>query len=579
MPTEEVRFGPAALKRAIAAADGRHPSSAPLVLRDPAETGLTIRVSGRAAGWYLKWNGKFKRLAGVGNPDTKGDRRESGYLYTGKDAAEVAGRVRELMKLGQDVDDYLAARSLGQSHADASATGASLSARREGAWTWAVLAERFIAEHVSRPKVRRNGSVKPEKSNTISEATFVLRHPDVAAALDKRLARDIRKADIEAIRDKWWDGGRGAKGRQQKLVAYVKSAMAWAKRTHSAAQLDDILPWWVELRHHRYASQAELAHMEGKSAARPLTAREVALLLHVAERNRIAPGRKIRSETAEVTLAALWWVALTAQRTHAAYQATVARVDDRTASDGWYDVSWLPADMKGGRHFSLAVPPEVYDRTVGRALLDPHRRAGSTWVFPMRTAKVRGKDEVADRPLNDTALNNLLGRLRGLKDAKKVADDQLTAAGLPHFTLHELRDALTTHLASHTDLPSSTASAILDHAAANGDAPETRESAVTRDHYNKSQRMQLKYAGLRAWAGAVITEYEAIEAEHRRERAKGQLGRAPQIPTRRAAERAQAMAERASAALATDAAEEEAVAPLERKRLNLRALCGSTLDE
>ena len=68
MPTEQVRFTGNVLRRARAEADGRHASNAALVLRDPAYVGLTIRVSGRSAGWFLKYAGTFRRLGGVGNP-------------------------------------------------------------------------------------------------------------------------------------------------------------------------------------------------------------------------------------------------------------------------------------------------------------------------------------------------------------------------------------------------------------------------------------------------------------------------------------------------------------------------------
>ena len=490
-----------------------------------------------------------------------------GLIFTATDARDLADIVRDRMKRGLDVDGYLTARINGQTHDAAVELGKSTSARETGAWTFATLAERFIADHVSQPKVRRNGSVKPAKDRTIAEVRSILRHADVVAALDRELARDVRKRDVDAIRDAWWHAD--AKGRQHKLVTYVKSAFKWAKQNHSAAQLDDVAPWWLELRHHRYASQAEMESAAGEAPVQPLTAREVATLLHVAERNRVSPERANRSETREVTLAALWWVALTAQRTHAAFQVRTSRVEDRTATDGWWDVSWIPLDMKAGRHFSLAVPPEIYERTIGRALHDPHRRSASVWVFPMRNEKVKGKEERADRPINDNALNNLLGRLRGLKNAKQASSDQIADAGLPRFKLHEVRDALATHLASHTDLPASAASAILDHSS--GEVPDAREAAVTRDHYNKSQRMALKFAGLKAWAEAVLTEYDRIHRNYQRELTAQNALRRPRPPSRREKERLQAALERQAAAIRADAPTPQD-APVKRQPLNLSLL-------
>ncbi|MEF2554182.1 hypothetical protein VQ042_23100 [Aurantimonas sp. A2-1-M11] len=157
---------------------------------------------------------------------------------------------------------------------------------------------------------------------------------------------------------------------------------------------------------------------------------------------------------------------------------------------------------------------------------------------------------VSDKPVSDTILISLLKRLRGFKDGKKVADDQLAAAGLPHFTLHEIRDSLTTHLASHTSLPSGTASAILDHASNDDGDHDNKEASVTREYYNKSERLGLKYAGLEAWAEAVFHEYENIDKRYRLERSRGQLARRPVMPTKKTAKRVRERAEAEWAALA-----------------------------
>ncbi len=82
----------------------------------------------------------------------------------------------------------------------------------------------------------------------------------------------------------------------------------------------------------------------------------------------------------------------------------------------------------------------------------------------------------------------------------------------PHFTLHELRDSLAGYLAD-TQLPASTASAILDHAP-DGEEPSGREAVVTRDHYNKSQRMPLKFRGLVVWSEAVLAEFDRLMRSH-----------------------------------------------------------------
>lgn len=419
---------------------------------------------------------------------------------------ELAIHVRDMMKAGQDPDPYIAARAKGALHEKAAATSESVAAKEDGAWTWTVPAERYLSEHVSVAKIRA-GKVKPPKPKSIKDVRDTLLHPDVVGRIGHRLARDVDKSHIEALRDKWWREDR--KRAQQKLCVYVAAAMKWAKAKHSAAHLAKIAPWWLELEYNEIVSADAMAQIEGRPLPAPLTAQQVAMVLHVAETNRVMPGRKSLSETTEVAMAALWWVALTAQRTHAAYQVIVSRIDDKTATDGWHVVAWLPGAMKGGRHFSLPISPSIYNLTLGRALADIHRRADSQWVFASSRTKVRGKDEQADKPIGDSILNSLLNRLRG-KDALGDGVDLLKQAGLPHFTLHEIRDALVTHLVSHHgDLPEATTSAILDHASGTGD-PALKEAAVTRDHYNKSHRLSLKFAGLEAWSTAVLFEYDAI---------------------------------------------------------------------
>ena len=238
------------------------------------------------------------------------------------------------------------------------------------------------------------------------------------------------------------------------------------------------------------------------------------MLLFIAEKHRVAPGRRLALRTNEITMAALWWVALSTQRTHAAFAVRCARIDDRRADKGWYEVAWLPADIKSKRHFTLPVPTEMYRRTLGRALAAPNRRQNSVWVFASSRTKLRGRDEMADNPVSDSVLNSLLNRLRGNGEGCARSVDLLAKAGLRHFTLHQLRDALATFLASAIDLPGAAASAILDHEP-EGLEPTAREAAVTRDHYNKSQRLALKARGLAVWNEAILTEYERLVRDER----------------------------------------------------------------
>lgn len=522
MPTREVSFNTKAYELALAEADGRHPSTDPLTLRDPGYEGLMIRVTGKSASWYCRFRRTFYRLGAVGDPKLKGDKRVGGAVYSAEAADEIASRIREMVKLGQDPASYITARALGHDHEQAAAAAGTIVAKAAGAWHFGKLVDEFIERKISADTITKT-SVKPASWKTIKEAKQILLHEDLDDLRDK-LARDVTRKDIEDIRDKWHR--EGFNSRQRKLITYIKSAYTWAKRKHSAAGLDDVLPWWIELAPEEYASQAAIKKSKGEAVTRPLTPAEVAKVLLLAEKHRVIPGRKLALPTDEITLSLLWFVMLTAQRTHAAAVVHASRVVDRLETDGWVEVSWLPVDVKSKRHHTIPISAEVYRRTIGRALAAPDRRE-SQWVFPSTREKDRGKDSKSDRPVGDTILNSLLRRLRG-EDADEKGDgsgyDILAEAGLPDFTLHGVRKSLATFLAD-TDLPPGTASTILDHAMP---AMSEEEAAVTARHYNQSQRLPLKHAGLTRWAGAVLGEYQSLLVKERTDR----LGSLALTPTR-----------------------------------------------
>jgi len=533
LPTENVRFGPEVLKRALREADGRHTPNQALVLTDPAKKGLSIRVSGKAAAWYLKYGTALKRLGGVGHPDTKekpkdkpgaeapekdGPFRKPGFLYTVRDAEEMGNQVRDLIKAGQDPSDYIKARNGGASHEHAVGLAESKAARAEGAWTWEQLVDKYLNDHIREDEVSPTTGIRPASEETAADVSYVLRHPDLDH-LKIKLARDVTKREIEAVRDKWQD--EKVKRRPVKLVTYVKSAMKWAKLNHAASGLEDVAPWWLELRAKILPTKRQEAKAAKIALPRTPTPKDVATALFVAEKYKVLPWRKIKLATDEQTLALFWWVCLSAQRTHASAVTRRSLVEDRTAKEGWVEVSWLRKDVKSKRDHALALPPEMYRRTIGRALADSCRR-DSMWVFPSTRTKNRGKAGHEDKPVGNTILNQMLDRLRGKdKEGNQVGPDLLAEAGCPPFTPHTMRSALATFLDGQP-VPGSTASAILDHAAPvpllN---PDEQQSEVTRKHYNHAMRFELKLEGLRLWSDAVLAEYRKLILEERARRFKG----------------------------------------------------------
>lgn len=502
MPTVEAPFGGPTFKRAIGEADGRHPSNDPLIIRDRGFEGLTIRVTGRTAAWYLRYKKVFYRLAPVGKPTVEVADREKGVLYTARDAKELADRLREVVDRGHDPKTYIAAWAESGTHTQATAAAGSAAAQEAGAWKWEHLVERFINDRIGSDKHLQH-RVKPASPRTIKEVSDILRHPDLDH-LKPKLARDLSRKDFEAIREKWFNEGR--MGAQRKLITYTKSAYKWAKGEFAESGLADVAPWWSEMRHKAYASKAAMAKSRGEATPRTLKPLDIAKLLFIAEKNRSLPENDTPQRTGETTLAYLWWVCLTAQRTHAAASVRLSKIKDRLKEHGWYEVSWLPADVKSKRPHTLPISPEIYRRTIGRALAAPNRREGTIWAFPTNRV-IKIEKGAPDRPVGDWILNNLLARLRGGRDGRH---DLLAEAGLPHFTPHSMRKALTTFLTDQ-HLPPGTASAILDHAQKKSDDDEgTEEAEVTSKYYNESLRLPLKHVGLTKWATKVLEEYHLL---------------------------------------------------------------------
>jgi integrase len=511
------------MKRALREADGRHTSSKPLIQRDASYTGLTLHTAGRAASWYLKYGKNLAKLGHVGHPETDPKDRRPDHLYTVRDAAAMAERVRDIWKGGEKSDDYIAARWRGLSHEDALGKAASVAAKAKGAWTYEELVERYLREVVSKPTVTSKGRIRPVKETSISDVRMYLMYP-TTKHMHGKLIRDISKGDLERARND--AAAMGKKHPQRKIVTYLKTALSWASDMHGAdSGMDDVAPWWLRVKTFDVSTKREEIITDGGSVP-VLTVKDVARILFVAEKYRVLPGRELALPTKEVTLAALWWVALTAQRTHASLSLRTSRIEDQTADRGWYLVEWLPMDVKSGRFHSLPISPEIYRRTIGRALAAPNRRPGSQFVFQSPKARAQGSGPSGpevDKPIGDTVLNGLFRSLRGQKTLQRKgvavgASGVDLLEGIPEFSPHKLRDALASCL-TDLELPGGAASAVLDHADSEREEdPQSRQAKVTQDHYDRSHRLSLKHRALEAWSEAVLDEYKTLVERERIER-------------------------------------------------------------
>ncbi len=512
MATRSVTFNEKTYKLAIDEADGRHKT--PLILSDSGYEGLMIRVTARSASWYCRFRKVFYRLGDVGVPE-KNKPRKAGTLYSATAADEIASRVREMVKLGKDPADYITARALGHTHEQAAATAGSIIAERRGAWKYEDLVERYIKEVVSKPTKTSKGKIKPQKATSVTDVRSYLLYP-TTSHMQGKLLRDLTKGDLEKARND--AAAMEKKHPQRKIVIYVKAALTWAAEMHGAESgLDDVAPWWLRVKPFDVSTEREEILSAG-GIVHTLSAKDVARILFTAEKYRVFPGRELAIPTKEVTLAALWWVALTAQRTHASLSLMVTRIEDQTTERGWHLVEWLPSDVKSGRFHSLPISPEIYQRTIGRALAAHDRRPGSLYVFPSSKGKAKGtgpEGPAVDKPVGDTLLNTLFLNLRGKKTLSRKgvvvpATGIDLLEGVPDFSPHKFRDALASGL-TELELPGGAASAVLDHADADrADDPESRQAKVTQDHYDRSHKLGLKNRALTAWTKAVLVEYKKL---------------------------------------------------------------------
>ncbi|MFC3693247.1 hypothetical protein [Chenggangzhangella methanolivorans] len=516
-----VTLSPALVKEALALAASGYETGV-WIRTDTGRTGLQVRVEGRNAVYILRCSNKGKSLTRTLGPvladqsKLPPEQRTPG-LRNVSEARLMAREVRERFVAGLDVSDaWISARRLGQDAATADRTAATVEHVAAGSWTYEDLVERYVALK-TRERVTKSGEVRPPKKKSESDVRRYMTYPSTAH-LRGRLVRDLTVADLERARDEAW--ATGATGPQRKIVVYVRGALTWAMRKHAAASgLHGVAPWWLAVEHLDAPTKAQRASVTRSKGPRPLGARDAARLLFVAEKHRVVPGREQSHPTDEVVLAALWWLVLGVQWSHASAGVEREHVypPEPESLTTWWNVEFDPLLTKSGRWHTLSISQRVYDKTIGRALAAPDRRKGSRYVFPSTTSKDRGRDSHTDRPLGDSALNILIDRLRGkralVRGGIKLPPSGIDLLeGMPPVSPHKLRSALTTELADLA-LPAGGATAVLDHKVPGDKADEAHvESEVTRRHYNKSAKARLKYLTLEAWADRVFEEYEALRA-------------------------------------------------------------------
>ncbi|GJE17262.1 hypothetical protein ASF27_11890 [Methylobacterium sp. Leaf102] len=477
---------------------------------DDAFPGLVLRVTPAAGNWILKLRMSTLRLGDMASVSVAA-------------AREAAARARLDVKDGrdprQDVAVYAHAMVTTGGDHETSADAAwpveverqsDEDRRRHGPWEWRDLVDLFLEE--KRPDL--DPGYFPAYASYLRHKAF--------DRIARRPVREVTATDLQGIRNEIIAAN--SRSAAARAVRQGREMLDWAWSNHSGvsgmAKATEKWPLWRD--------QWTIRYKPGKRRHAP-EIDELARTLAVAERYRTLG--QTEHATAPGTLAMLWFTVLTGQRTGAV--AETARLDVAPIPEdagvpgpGWRAVTWSAGVMKEDRPFVLPLPPGAW-YVIDRVLAEDPDRETNRWLFP----SIRG-----DGHVGQGALNALLYRLRG----KKVTGSTVTARplvdyfgihGIRPWTLHDVRRAITTFLSDHR--LGGAASAILDHEAGVTEDERDRRSAVTRLHYDRSQRIPLKSEGMALWVDAVLEAYEneraalaALPAPVTRERTKRGPGRA-----------------------------------------------------
>ncbi len=372
-----------------------------------------------------------------------------------------------------------------------------------GVWSWKTLTHKWFEER--RTELKEDYQSQYERYLTLKEFEIVN---------DLRV-NEVTIRDLERLRDTI--DANHAPSAVHRAVTQLKAMMSWAWRYHATKSgLENVqFEWWVRLSH-KYKTRAR-THAP--------TIEEIARTLVIAETFRNLGERE--HATYPGTIGALWGVALTAQRTGALVNMRLDRLHDGSEASrkiptcrdltGWEIANWTADEMKGvkgGDHaHSLPMPPQAIS-----ILRSFHSEAGgnSEWMFPAGDPK---------SAVGQSALNQLMYRLQGRvydhtvkqkpprrgkpgpkPKPKKVRRDLFEEFDIKRWTLHDVRRRLTTFLDEQR--LGGAATAILGHKTSKSQIDEREKMApVTQQHYNRSQKIDLKAEGMALWVDALLQAY------------------------------------------------------------------------
>lgn len=472
-------------------------STALLDFADMREPGLIIRVRGRKASWLLRFRSSTVTLGPAGR-------------WTVRQAREMASHVRGMLKSGLDPRRWVDARLAGADSEEAAGVVLRREGRERQEWTARDLMDRYLSDHVRKGRVVRGVRRIPSAATARDVEAVIASAPFKEIA--GQLVRELDPPALEGFRNQMGSLHGGSASR--KALAYLKAALTWARRHHSAASgLAGAPGWWRDV-----ASD----HVETTKSRMP-SIEDVGLTIAVAEAVRRLPGRRMERPASEATVLMLWLIALTAQRRDAVASIKRAHVveDSRADAEGWGVLYFPPGAMKGRREHSIPLPPKAM-AIIQRALVLGGEE--DVWLLP---AARRGRSSEVVHA-SGSSVNRMLARLRGRDESGREtkAPDLLKQAGVtvPDWSPHDVRRTFATMIEDMTTRGDAV-SAVLDHDQPGARVEAQGAAAITRAAYSQSQRISLKRIAMEPWVDAVVAAVESA-----RPRVNDLLQLSPSVP-------------------------------------------------
>jgi len=503
---ERVRLSPEHVRRGLAMVEaGTVPGRGHEYVCDK-RTGLVLRVTPTAATYFLKLESKTLRVGSASKLtlDQARDQAAEAKIATkrGKAPRAYLDAFETLVADGMSDEDAWELASVIENTPDRS----DEEHMAEGPWRWKDLRKAFFAA--------KEGSLK--KGYFRSYKTY-LEYTELNA-LDNKLISEIVIDDLEGVRDKMLLETKRKPSAVWRSVQQARHMLTWGWTNHTGkcGLRGTFYPWW---------SRWNVEYKSGKKGRTP-TLRDLARTLVVAETHRTLGWTE--HATGAGTLAAMWAVVLTAQRTGPLCGTLRERLVPDTERPGWSVAVWTGTEMKGGRSggraHALPIPPAAM------AKIEAYWKEADDGGEPSRFAfpSMRG-----DGPVSKGSVNQLLRRLEGIinqaaharsgginpetglhsrkKKSLPARIDLLARYGIEPWTPHDVRRTLASFLDERR--LGGAGSAILAHLTDKSDNDADKVEKVTRLHYALGQRLPLKAEGMALWVDAVMEAYQTEKAK------------------------------------------------------------------